>query len=143
PVPAPEAAHAARPEDAEAHVRAMGDDRFEDHVEHPRVLGTHAPRSHPVGRVVVPAQVLHDLVEATVDQQAVLVRPGAGGPLAADVDADPPAVLHAGGDPPVPERAIRPDAAAEILDGVTRLRLHGVARPADTNGTFAWERVVL
>src|SRR5262249_47914975 len=61
----------------------------------------------------------------------------------ADVDADAPPVLHAGGDAPVPERAIRPDAAAEVLHRVATRRVHHVAPLADRHRPVARHGVVL
>ena len=92
------------------------------------------PRRHPVARVVGPHQLLADLRQMPVDDQRVLHRSGAVGPLPTDLDADHLAVGAAGPRAPVPVHRVRP-ASAPVVERRPRLPVGHVRDDAvDTNG---------
>ena len=101
----------------------------------------HGLRQSPC--VVFPAQILHHLVQATVPEDAVLVRTGAGRPLRADVHAEQHVAGPAGRDAPVPERPVRPDAASPVLHGEAGARIEVIAAVACAHFAFARQRRVL
>src|SRR6185295_9364348 len=115
----------------------------EHEVERSRVLGDDPPRLPPRHRVVLPAQVLHDLVQPAVAHDAVLVRAGAGRPASAEVHPEEVVTRPAGGDAPVPARAIRPDAAAPVLHREAGARIETVPPLAGDDLPVAWQRGVL
>ena len=70
----------------------------------------HPPRREPVGRVVVPRELLAHLVHPAVDDEGVLRRAGAVGPPAADLHPDDVTVDHARPRAPVPVHRVGPPA---------------------------------
>src|SRR5690606_1076921 len=87
--PVPEALVGGGGEDAEIHARRLVVGRREDGIQ---TAAADAPRMPPVGDVVLPVQLGADLVQSSVDDERVLGRPGAVGPLRTDLDADRAAV---------------------------------------------------
>src|SRR5690606_24900261 len=64
--------------------------------------------------VVLPCEVVAPVVEATVDEQAVLGLPGPVGPLPADLQPEPPAGRVAAAGAPVPRHRVGPHTPAAV-----------------------------
>ena len=73
-----------------------------------------APRLHRRVPVVLPTQLVAELVQAAVDDDAVLGEAGAVGPLRTELQADDVRADATGAAAPVPSDVVRPTTAADV-----------------------------